>query len=572
MKYSLLFAPLILAAPSPLEKTWDYIIVGSGASGIPLADRLSETGKSVLLLERGWASSGRWGGTWKPSWLQGTNLTRFDVPGLAQLVWEPTFDNTGIWCDDTPSPAGCLLGGGTAINAGQFYLPVPNDFDWNQPPGFKYKDMTSAIRRTRERLPWTDTPSKNGKSYLTNGTKIVLDAFTTKSAPNSFRFITANEDTDRDQTTSHTEFFFQNGEKGGPMATYLVTASKRKNFQLQLNTIVNRVVRKGDTATGVEVQSTGPDGFTGTIKVTPGSGRVILSAGVFNTFKILVRSGIGPSEEVQRLANASTEAAKLPPKKDWLNLPAGRNLDDGPNFYLGVRVPNVEAYPWQSLWNSTADNPDIKLYLEQRSGPLAELQASIGPVSWDTVTGKDGRKRVIQWDAGSGRNAMLPDDGGYLVFALNLNLGHTSRGRLSLDPTSLKTQTAVSPYFNDAGGNDFDAVLTSSAALLSLINATILQTNPGSFVFYPPPDVTLEQYLRAQPPPSSNHWVGTARMGAKCKDEGTVVDTSTVVCGMKNLHVVDASILNGNPSANPQATFIVMAERAAEVIRALGRW
>lgn len=74
------------------------------------------------MLERGFASSGRWGGTWKPSWLQGTNLTRFDVPALAQLVWQPEADNKGIFCDDVPSPAGCLLGGGTAINAGQFYL------------------------------------------------------------------------------------------------------------------------------------------------------------------------------------------------------------------------------------------------------------------------------------------------------------------------------------------------------------------------------------------------------------------------------------------------------------------
>lgn len=136
----------------------------------------------------------------------------------------------------------------------------------------------------------------------------------------------------------------------------------------------------------------------------------------------------------------------------------------------------------------------------------------------------------------------------------------------------MRIQKAESPYLNDAGGHDFDAILTSSASLLSLINATILQSIPGSFVFYPPPDVTLEQYLRAQTPPSSNHWVGTAKMAAKCKDEGAVVDTSTVVCGMKNLHVVDASILNGNPSANPQATFIVMAERAAEVIKGLGRW
>ena len=48
---------------SPLNQTWDYIVVGSGAGGIPLADRLSESGKSVLLIERGWASSGRWGGS-----------------------------------------------------------------------------------------------------------------------------------------------------------------------------------------------------------------------------------------------------------------------------------------------------------------------------------------------------------------------------------------------------------------------------------------------------------------------------------------------------------------------------
>jgi cellobiose dehydrogenase (acceptor) len=238
-----------------------------------------------------------------------------------------------------------------------------------------------------------------------------MDAFTNKTASNSFRFITANENSDRNHTTSYTEFFFQNGEKGGPMATYLVTASKRRNFQLQMNTTVTRVLRKGGTVTGVEVESTGSGGLIGTLKVTPGSGRVILSAGVFNTFKILVRSGIGPVAEVQRLANTSTEAAKLPPKKDWLDLPAGYNLDDGPNFYLAVRVPNVEIYPWLNLWNSKAENPDIKLYLETRSGPLTELQATIGPVSWDTVTGKDGRKRVVQWDATSGCNALLPDDG-----------------------------------------------------------------------------------------------------------------------------------------------------------------
>jgi len=75
------------SAPCPATNalantTWNYIIVGAGAGGIPLADRLSEAGKSVLLIEKGPPSSGRWGGSMKPDWLDGTNLTRFDVPGL----------------------------------------------------------------------------------------------------------------------------------------------------------------------------------------------------------------------------------------------------------------------------------------------------------------------------------------------------------------------------------------------------------------------------------------------------------------------------------------------------------
>lgn len=73
--------------------TYDYIVVGGGAGGIPMADKLSQAGHSVLLIERGPPSSGRWGGTTKggsatkSDWLIGTNLTRFDVPGLCNELW-----------------------------------------------------------------------------------------------------------------------------------------------------------------------------------------------------------------------------------------------------------------------------------------------------------------------------------------------------------------------------------------------------------------------------------------------------------------------------------------------------
>lgn len=111
-------ATSVSSSPVPTGTTYDYIVVGGGAGGIPIADKLSEAGKSVLLIEKGPPSSGRWGGTMKPSWLTGTNLTRFDVPGLCNEIW---VDSAGIACTDTDQMEGCVLGGGTAVNAGLWW-------------------------------------------------------------------------------------------------------------------------------------------------------------------------------------------------------------------------------------------------------------------------------------------------------------------------------------------------------------------------------------------------------------------------------------------------------------------
>jgi hypothetical protein len=90
-------------SPVNSNKTYDYIVIGSGAGGIPVADRLSEAGHSVLLIEKGPPSSGRWNGTMKPAWLEGTNLTRFDVPGLFNQIWA---DPIGLACEDLDVMAG----------------------------------------------------------------------------------------------------------------------------------------------------------------------------------------------------------------------------------------------------------------------------------------------------------------------------------------------------------------------------------------------------------------------------------------------------------------------------------
>ncbi len=92
--------------PVPTQTSYDYIIVGAGAGGIPMADRLSASGKSVLLIEKGIASSARWGGTLRPEsgWLDGQNLTWFDIPGECNRIWNG--GSAGVACTDTDQMAG----------------------------------------------------------------------------------------------------------------------------------------------------------------------------------------------------------------------------------------------------------------------------------------------------------------------------------------------------------------------------------------------------------------------------------------------------------------------------------
>lgn len=90
---SCLIGALSLAAAASLNSDWpsqywDAIIVGAGTAGIVVADRLSEAGHKTLLLEQGGKSYGILGGRERPDWLNGTELSRVDVPGLCEWSTE----------------------------------------------------------------------------------------------------------------------------------------------------------------------------------------------------------------------------------------------------------------------------------------------------------------------------------------------------------------------------------------------------------------------------------------------------------------------------------------------------
>lgn len=538
--------------------TYDYIVVGAGAGGIPIADKLSESGKSVLLIEKGPPSSGRWGGQMKPTWLSGTNLTRFDVPGLCNEIW---VDSAGIACSDTDQMAGCVLGGGTAINAGLWWKPNTVDWDYNFPNGWKSADMTAATNRVFSRIPGTDHPSMDGQLYLQQGFDVISSGLATAG----WTSVTANNvPNQKNHTFAHTPYMFSNGERGGPMATYLVTAKARKNFALWTGTSVKRVIRSGGHITGIEVEPYISGGYSGVVNVTAITGRVVLSAGTFGSAKLLMRSGIGPADQLAVVAK-SVDGPTMIGNQSWINLPVGYNLEDHTNTDTVIEHPNVTFYDFYEAFD-TPIAADKDKYLSQRSGILAQAAPNIGPMFWDQIVGADGITRQLQWTARVEGSDGTPN-GKAMTMSQYLGRGATSRGRTTIT-TGLSMVVSTLPYLHDK--NDVAAVIQGiknlQASLKSVANLTWT---------YPDPSISVEDFVNnmvvSYSNRRSNHWIGSAKLGTDDGRQGgsAVVDLNTKVWGTDNLFVVDASIFPGHVTTNPSSYIVTAAEKASEKITAL---
>ncbi|SPO04774.1 probable cellobiose dehydrogenase [Cephalotrichum gorgonifer] len=551
--------PVVTGIPVPTETAYDYVIVGGGAGGLPLADKLSEAGKKVLLIEKGGASTGRWGGKKKPEWLEGTDLTRFDVPGLCNQIW---VDSAGIACTDMDQMAGCLLGGGTAVNAGLWWKPYSQDWDYNFPNGWKASDVKGATDRVFSKIPGTMTPSMDGKRYLQQGFDVVAGGL----GAAGWKSVAANDvPNEKNRTFTHPPFMFAGGERNGPLATYLVSASGRSNFDMWLGTSVKRIVRTSGHATGLEVEATLEGGYVGTVPLTPETGRVILSAGTFGSAKVLLRSGIGPLDQLQ-VVKSSADGPTMIDEADWLELPVGENLEDHTNTDTVIAHPSVEFYDFYEAWD-TPNAGDKSAYLDSRSGILAQAAPNIGPVFFEEIAGRDGTVRQLQWtarvEASLGETSLKA-----ITMSQYLGRGAKSRGKMTITPT-LNTAVTTHPYLRDS--EDVEAVIKGIENLQAALSGV-----EGLEWLQPAPGVTAREYVEDMlVSPSNrraNHWIGTCKLGTddgRRSDGRAVVDTNTRVWGTDNIFVVDASIFPGMVTANPSAAIVVASEHAASKILAL---
>ncbi|KAG8904357.1 substrate-specific activator of APC-dependent proteolysis, partial [Tulasnella sp. 408] len=407
-----------------------YVVVGAGNCGLVVADRLSEAGKKVLLIERGGPSTYDTGGRDFAPWLTGTQLTRFDTPGLFEAMFSST--NPYWWCNDMSVFAGCLIGGGAAINGALYWYPPDVDFSTANGWPSGWQSLGTPLGKLKAKLPYTQVPSTDGQLYLTQVYDVVKQLLT----PQGYSALDINSNPNyKDHVYGRPAFPFKGGKRYSVMGTYFQTAKARSNFKLWQWTLVTGLVRSGAQITGVRTNYTAYGG-NGVVPLTS-KGRVILSAGAFGTARILFQSGIGPTDMINLVQGNTDYSPNLPPSSQWINLPVGNNVSDNPSINLVFTHPSVDAYDnWAPIWSSPR-TADANQYKSNQSGIFAATSPRL--VFWKTVVGPDGKTRYLQGTARPGAASVTTsysyNASQIFTITFYLSNGITSRGRIGIDST-----------------------------------------------------------------------------------------------------------------------------------------
>ncbi|KIY49887.1 FAD/NAD(P)-binding domain-containing protein [Fistulina hepatica ATCC 64428] len=529
-------SPRVVSLETRTDK-YDYIIAGAGAAGIIVAERLAEAGSKVLLIERGNASLWLSGGNRLMPW--NDTVTIFDVPSFANSF--PDLSDQSEFCSDTPwtpgwsAVAGCILGGGTAVNGVIFIRPPKGDFGtW--PEGWTWDEgISDAAERLYARNPGTEYPSMNGKLY----DQTVWNVFSELLEENNYTFTNSIEDPDaKYMVYSYCPYSIAGGERDGPVRSYLPLAEGYDNFELLLRTYVVRAVRENNTVTGVEVEINGTRSI---IEVNEG-GSVIFASGTLGTPRLLWNSGIGGTDMIEIVKNGDTNVT-LPEESEWIDLPVGTNFQDhaGITLVFNATKSPFKYYDPSSLVTNDYNVTDTSFYSHAGSGVLAQ-----GP--WRLVAFT---RYVAEIDNITRFVEVIPYPSADNQISVYFYLTHglTSHGILGIASNG-STTYVQEPWLNTAGDREIAAKFIDDILGYIAAEDNLILVNFNS-------SATGAEIINSRT--SGRHFTGSAKLGQ-------VVDENTKVYGMDNLYIVDASIHPTPPTGNSQAITMVVAEHAVKKI------
>ncbi len=526
---------------------YDYIIVGAGSAGCVLANRLTEDEDvTVLLLEAG----GR------------DNHPYVQIPlGLGKLQQHKMFD----WGYTTePEPhlnnrrltllRGKALGGSSSINVMAYTRGHRADFDrWAQQgaSGWSYADALPYFKRS-ESWEGGENPWRGGSGPLgTQGncdTDPLFDAW--REAGRLAGWPVTDDPNGADLVGfGDSQWTIRNGRRTSASAAYLKPVLQRRNLTLRTDARVTKVTLRGTHATGVEFVHRGATVHAEARR------EVILCGGVFNSPQLLMLSGIGPAAHLKELGIAQL-----------IDLPVGKNLRDhlqvrlrwsrlgqGPfrRLMRADRAALAMAQAWLFRTGPATMLPNaLKAFLRTRSeldAPdieflflAAPLDARIWfPGATPPYHDAFGIHPVLLHPRSQGEVTLRSADPGALVRIANNFLA---------DPTDVATLRAAFRLAEDlAYKRPMDAFRGKRLAPDSALKT----------------DAEIDDWIRNSVI-TVNHPLGTCAMGG---GPDAVLDPDLKVRGAEGLRVVDAAALPDMPSAHINAIVMMLAERAADLIR-----
>ena len=504
---------------------YDYIVIGAGSAGCVVANRLTEDPQTtVLLLEAGNPASQPEIQT-PSAW---TSLLGTDVDWAYWTEPEPGLDGRKILCS-----RGKVVGGSSAINALIYMRGNRDDFDHWQAlgnSGWSYEDVLPYFKRSENQ--------QRGASEFhgVDGPLSVTDPISPSAINAQFIEAVAELGYDRnvDFNGAHQEgaglyqLTVKDGKRHSAAAAFLVPILDRPNLTVQTSALVTRLLFEGTRAVGVEYQ------HQETLHQVYVAQEVILSAGVFDSPKLLMLSGIGNADHLQAL-NIPVLAA----------LPGvGQNLQDHP--LVGIGYQSTQKLPPLTL---TSNLVEAGLFVRSSSNKTApDLQFLFSPALW----------------VGS---AIAPEIPGF-TFILGL-VQPQSRGAVTLQSGNAAAPPVIQVNYLQHEA-DVQALVNGIKIARQLAHADAFAEIVGQELA-PGLEVATDEAIAAYIRQAVNtfwHPVGTCKMGT---DAMAVVDSELRVHGIEGLRVVDASIMPTITTGNTNAPTIMIGEKAAALIKASDR-
>lgn len=526
---------------------FDYIIIGGGSAGCTLAGRLSEDPDvTVALLEAGPADS---------------NVLIHCPAAIALLAkthqanWNyKTVPQPGLNGRRGYQPRGKVLGGSSSINAMIYLRGQPADYDqWASQgnTGWAYKDVLPYFKRAenneRGANDWhgaggplnvkdLPTPNRFSSLFVQAGVQAGLQKNPDFNGP-------AQEGVGIYQVTH------KDGERYSAAKAYLTPHLARPNLQVFTGALTTLILLEKKRAVGVEFL------HEGQLKQLRATREVLLCAGALQSPQILMLSGIGPHAHL--LENGIATQHALPG--------VGQNLQDHPNVVINTSVQRGRELMGISPSGAIDAIKGIFDWRRHRTGMLTSNIAEAGGFI-RSAPEEDRPDLQLHFVVG-----ILVDHGRKTV----LGHGHSchvcvlrprSRGSIRLQSKDPTAAPLIDPNFL-ADRDDTDRLIRGFRLLRKILGQPALQGH-GDREFKTSAraqsDLQIEQFIRNHAD-TEYHPVGTCRMGS---GPDAVVDAELRVHGLKGLRVVDASIMPNLISGNTNAPVIMIAEKAADMIKA----